>query len=100
MSRHLFSTTIDDRPVTIVAGWDPPRNCFFLDIEREDTDELCLLYSSDKDPRLARAKSFYTYVGKLAAFGIELPQAMIDAVVDDETNSTANRIQRWHAEAA
>ena len=100
MSRHLFSTTLKDAPVTVVAGWDPQLQCFFLDIDKEDDDECDPLYSSDFDRRLRSAKTFGPYIEKLAELGITIPKAMIDALSEDKRNNTANRVNRWDAKGS
>ena len=45
MSQHYFSTTYQDRPITVLAGWDRPLSQHFMVIEHDDADDD----TSDKD---------------------------------------------------
>ena len=99
MSRHYFDATIDDKPVFVIAGWEPsPQNYFFLDIQKADEEEEVFVYSNFYDEKHCQPTTFDPFVAILSAYGITLPQPMIIDIMDDANHNVGYKIRRWVVE--
>ena len=89
MSQHLFKTTHQGCPITVLMGWDPPLGHVFLAIERDEpaldgggeaADEY--LYSTllEPDPLGMTLADFRRI---LARFGIQVPESLFREVERD-----------------
>jgi hypothetical protein len=58
MSRHVFDTVCDDRPVQVVLGWDRPLQTVFLTIEWCD-EPSGYLYSNLDDEGARNDLAYY-----------------------------------------
>lgn len=103
MSQHYFRTTYENRPVTVVVGYDRPLRGFFCFVERadgaatDDTDEF--VYSNLDDPKLAASMGFSKSVDyfkrRLADLGLVVPASMFIESERDRLGNVGNR-QAWH----
>ena len=103
MSRHYLDATVDGKPVTVIAGWDPTfSGWYFLDIQEAtgDEDDETFVYSSIYDPKHGQSKSFEPFVDILQSYGITLPDPMILAIGLDGENQVTNKVTRWTVESA
>ena len=104
MSQHYFASSIEDRPVKIVLGWDRPLQGYFCFVERMDPKpgEAEYVYSNLEDRALARRMGFASSIDyfdeKLQAMGITVPRAMIAEVERDGALNVGNRYVRHEAE--
>jgi hypothetical protein len=93
MSRHSFTTKYQGQPVEIIAGWDRPFQAYFLLIQFLEVTEEIYLYNDSLDDR-AEPKNWLFFEQKLIDFGLYVPVAMAQAVVDDgQTNAGNKNIQ-------
>ena len=95
MSRHLAKSTLDGRPVDVIAGFDRRLQQFFLDVvdeEPKDEDEH-VLYASLNEPWLD-----WTDVQALAArlheLGLQVPGTLLSELSADAASNAGNRIVR------
>ena len=101
MSRHFFDATVDGKPVTVIAGWEPTfSGSFFLDIQEltEDEDDEKFIYNSIFDPKHCGTKTFDPFIDILKTYGIALPDPMIIAINLDGENEVTNKVTRWTVE--
>jgi hypothetical protein len=82
MSRHVFETGQNSRPVRVTAGWDRPLQGFFMDVMALDDVDNPYIYSN-LDERLSHPQSFEPFEKVLANMGIELPAQMIAEIYMD-----------------
>jgi len=92
MSQHIFSTSIEGKPVTVLMGWDRPQQEFFLVVELDEPPAGgdSYLYSNMADPR-ARGRDLEYFKSKLDEFGIAVPRAMLQQVRLDHWDNVGNR---------
>ena len=89
MSQHTFSTTYRGRPTNVLMGWDRPLAQFFLVVEIDFLkDEY--LYSNLNDPNSSAAGIDY-FCKKLERLGINIPQNMINEIMQDQICNRGNR---------
>lgn len=100
MSQHFFETIHNDKPTTIVMGWDRRRASYFMFIEA-DEQELCgYLYDSDTDPqllaeqRLAATPEHFT--ATLKELGLPVPETMVEQVKRDASANAGDRLVWYH----
>lgn len=88
MSRHLFDTHYQNRPVQVVLGWDRPLQYVFLTIEwRDQPDQY--LYPNLDAPHVCHDLGYD--IDRLGAVGIRVPASMIQEVIADRINHAGNR---------
>lgn len=97
MSRHMFDTQHQGRPVQVVLGWDRPLQGFFMTIEWMDLDpekvpdhEPLFLFDNLEE-LVSHPSTLDGYRSKLAEFGIEVPAAMFEAAEADRRFNVGNR---------
>ncbi|MFT0546963.1 hypothetical protein ACMHYO_11545 [Allopusillimonas ginsengisoli] len=92
MSRHIFSTEHQGRPVVVVIGWDRPLQYHFMTIQRMDAaeDEPDFLYSNLDEPN-GTSLSLPYYRGALEQLGIAVPESMFREAEADSVNNVGNR---------
>jgi hypothetical protein len=96
MSQHIYNTTFQDRPVSIVTGWDRPTREFFLQIRRADEpqdDEDEIVYSTIEDVNAYGACANQVFIAVvLLELGIKVPGSMITESAADAEHNRGNRI--------
>lgn len=95
MSQHYFSTTYQDRPITVLAGWDRPLSQHFMVIEHDDADdhardEDAYLYSNLYDHQ-AWGQDWSYFQRKLDELGIKVPKSLVDQIHVDCAMNVGNR---------
>jgi hypothetical protein len=103
MSQHVFVTTFQGRPVTVVLGHDRPLHAFFCFVERSDDDDgEEFVYCNLDDPKLAgtmgMSKSLKYFEKRLADLGIAVPASMFDQSEKDRLGNVGNRFVRHAAD--
>lgn len=97
MSQHYFETKHEEKPVTVVMGWDRRLQGFFMVIEKANTEEDEYIYSNLSDEALfsymGLPPSLDYFLEVLQSFGLKVPQTMIDEVRADGINNVGNRIE-------
>jgi hypothetical protein len=81
MGQHIHRTKIDNKTVTIRAGWDRPLQQFFMVIELDDEDGM--LYSNLDDDAAQGCLDFKYFERTLTEFGLTLPREMAKGVRHD-----------------
>lgn len=90
MSRHMFDTQYQGRPIQVVLGWDRPLQGFFMAIEWTDldpekaADDEPLFLFDNLDERVSHPPTLDAYRRKLAELGIEVPSSMFEAAEADQ----------------
>lgn len=99
MSRHIFSTEHQGRPIVVVIGWDRPLQYHFMTIQRMDAaeDEPDFLYSNLDEPN-GTGLSLAYYRGVLERLGIIVPEGMFRESKADRANNVGNRFVTHHAD--
>ena len=96
MSQHTFNTEYNERPISILAGWDRPLQGCFMVIEYSDTEEYpdYMLYSNldDKD---SHPPTFDKFIGILDQYGIKVPAPMLEAINADIQCDRGNHQMDW-----
>ena len=99
MSQHYFSTSHQDRPVTVVIGYDRPVRGFFCFVERDDADDEEFVYYNLDDPKLSgtmgMAKSLKYFEKRLSDLGLAVPQSLFVQAELDQRGNVGNRCA-WH----
>lgn len=101
MSRHHIWLMHQGRPVLVVAGYDRPLRELFLQVflcqESGSAGEDDIVYNSLHEPALD-----WTVIGtlteKINAFGIFVPEELIEAVYLDQRFNAGNIVVRHHAD--
>ncbi len=94
MTQHVFRTTANDRPVSVLMGYDRILDYVFCVVQlldcNDDDDESPFLYSNMEDPdALTYVRDIREFASKLRDVGITVPGSMYDAVNDDFIARTA-----------
>lgn len=99
MTQRLIFTHHQNKPVTIVMGWDRPMQSYFLMIEL-DSEESSFLYSNITDSQLAKKNNgnYFAPVRSLEyfqsilsdQFGLVIPEEFFKLVRDDKANDIGN----------
>lgn len=103
MSKHLFKTSIQNRPVAIELGWDKADQNFYLLVQFEDSieeDEGVVYFSDDDRHRQGPDKSLQYYRAKLALLGVALPESMFLESLDDRAHNRVNRFARHQTDGS
>lgn len=105
MSQHHYQTrNAQGSPVYVLAGWDCPLGHFFLNVEHanagDDDEEMIYSNLDDAQGGLAHRESFAYYRKVLADLGIDVPEAMIEAIEQDKIHQVGNRVEDWTPEGA
>lgn len=94
MTQHHYKTEYKGEEVRVVAGWDRTCRGFFMHIEHEISEEkdpiYCNLNEVDSFP-----KTFHPFIVRLAEHEIELPQAIVSALVVDKVVDRGNTVTHW-----
>lgn len=96
MSRHIVTTTYQNRPIEVVAGWDRPLQYYFLtiqflDIPEENDDQPGFLYSNlDDSPQ-----DLPYYQAITTHYQIALPATFWSSIEEDGRLNRGNRIVRY-----
>ena len=101
MSSHHCNSTMNGKPVKVMAGFDRPLDGFFLVVEDADgtfaADDY--IYSNLDDPLLLRwgglPPELDYFVSKLKELRIEVPQRLLDEVKADGVKKAGNRTVRY-----
>ncbi len=94
MSQHRFNTEYQQRPISVLAGWDRPLQGCFMVIEYLDSAAGEMLYSNLDDVD-SHPATFDQFLGVLAANGIRLPVDMLNAIQTDIEVDRGNHYQDW-----
>ena len=116
MSQHIFKTTYEGYPVTVMMGWDRPLQDYFLTITMEPTmesssvNEMCgcghkcwdntgldqpqIVYDSGIDDA-SKGEGLDYYKTTLLELGIEVPSVMFKHVHHDLGFNVGNRICKY-----
>lgn len=91
MSQVKFKTTLNGKPVEVMAGWDIPLQGFFLTVFdlAEDAEEECI-YSGMDDPKTRMGfmpKTDYFRDILATEYGIVAPEGFWDLVEKREGNT-------------
>lgn len=104
MSQHIFHTTHEGRPVSVLMGWDRPLQGFFMVIQDESKKEEFCVYNNLDDPGLLANNglppTLEPFVAKLEALGIVIPMAMLEGVELDGILNAGNRYVEYSVEPA
>ena len=88
MSQHIFSaTSATNRPLRVMAGWDPPLQRYFLDVELSDAgdEEDEYLFTSMREAEyLRRSMRLQDIQMHLDAFQITPPTGYIAELQSEE----------------
>jgi hypothetical protein len=99
MSQHLYATTHESQPVTILMGWDRPLQGYFMLIERTDTKDADYLYSNLGDPDLLHCmglpNTVHHFLDVLENLGLSVPATMLVEIGLDAANNVGNRFVRY-----
>lgn len=98
MTQHIFESCVDNKPVSVMCGWDRRMNGFFLDITDWNDDEN-VVYCSSNDEAFSRSmgfsESFVPFENVMAGLGLAYPPTLAQAVGEDKQNNTGNAITRY-----
>ena len=88
MSQHLFKVSSQQ----VLCGWDRPLQGYFLVIEHDDHDSPVYsnLYEANPHP-----DSFDEFLVVLARFGLNVPDGLIEALMQDKINNVGNHVTQW-----
>lgn len=97
MSQHIYKTEFQNRPLSVLLGWDRPLSGFFMVLAYEDAkDDFENLYSNLEDPNLLQYRglppTIEPFTAKLQELGIEVPEAILDEVEMDGIFNVGNRL--------
>ena len=99
MSQHIFNTSHEGQPVTIMMGWDRPLQGYFLVVMTDDEAQERYIYSNLKDPVLTGCnglpESIEYFCEKLTELGIEVPAEMLEGVEMDGIFNVGNKIAHY-----
>jgi hypothetical protein len=94
MSRHLAKSTLDGRPVDVIAGFDRRLQKFFLDVVDDATQEdEHLVYASLHEPWLDWT-DVQTLAVRMQQLGIQVPETLLPEPSADAASNAGNRIVR------
>jgi hypothetical protein len=99
MSQHIFETKYEGDPVTVVMGWDRPKQDYFMMIskERGAFTPPFIVYDNDIDDR-SKGEGLDYYQATLLELGIEVPQVMLQHVHHDCGFNVGNRVCTYAAD--
>lgn len=96
MSQHVFKTTLDGEPVSVLLGWDRPLAYFFLVVEQlSEKNDGIYLYSNLDDPGAVNCSLDY-FRQKLSELGISVPESMFIEAESDRKRNVGNRLVEHH----
>lgn len=92
MSQHLFETTMQGKPITILMGWDRPLQGFFMVIDYNHIDLDEPLWSNLNQTE-SHPKTLDQFIQVLNDFKFDssVPQQMFDAVLQDQRENCGNK---------
>ena len=114
MSQHVYRTTHDGQPISVLLGWDRPIGHYFMVIEWQGprftespwaiamddaTDNDNLLYSNLDEPNPFELTLAY-FKAKLDELGIRVPEPMFEQVEGDRLNRAGNRHVTYQADGS
>jgi hypothetical protein len=101
MSQHIFQTTYEGNPVTVMMGWDRQQQDFFLFVDKlhypealSDNDVLetaKIIYDSDADSE-AKQQGLDYHMSTLIELGIHVPASMFKQMHHDQGFGGGNRV--------
>lgn len=94
MSRHTFDTTLDDKRVRVVMGWDRPLQYVFMTVENlsASDDEAQFLYDNLDEAVDPSELSLEHFRVQLSRLGVAIPERMFEEVALDQANNVGNRL--------
>ena len=96
MSQHVFKTTLDGEPVSVLLGWDRPLAYFVLGVEQlSEKNDGIYLYSNLDDPGAVNCSLDY-FRQKLSELGISVPESMFIEAESDRKRNVGNRLVEHH----
>jgi len=95
MSRHIYKTTHDSRPVEVVAGWDRPLQGFFMTVLYTDETEDYEYAYNNLEFTVPHPKTFGPFALQLDKLGITLPPKMEASILKDGQFNAGNKIVNW-----
>ena len=100
MSQHIYPAIYQNRPVTVMIGYDRPLRGFFMVIETNDEMNE-YVYSSLDDPALLNYIGLPAtpnrFVTKLLDLGIPVHANVIEEIKADQRWKVGNRFVRYDA---
>ncbi len=82
MTKHLFTFIYAGRLAYVLVGWDPKRRGFYMIIDYQNGPEETAIYSNLFSAK-PYPKTLDLHLKRLAQLGVELPAAMIHALLQD-----------------
>jgi hypothetical protein len=107
MSQHYFSTTLADRPVTVMLGWNQPPGCVCMVVEHHvtrgaDPDEMdeSEIYVDFSFPvgREAMSKALTNYRRQLDELELQIPESMWAQLDLDHATDAGTGVLRYAAD--
>lgn len=92
MSRHLFKTKLEGRPISVDMGWDRPLRGFFMVVQRDDAniEEETFLYDNlsmvDSHPC-----TLNPFLEELTRLNIAIPDEMVKEIRQDSVENVGNK---------
>ena len=97
MSRHIFHTVHNGRPIEVTAGWDRPLQGFFMTVlYLENTDVEYEYLFNNLDTANPHPKTFGHFIAKLDLLDIDIPEAMQDDIIEDGRVNMGNKMRNWN----
>jgi hypothetical protein len=95
MSQHIYSTTLEGKPVKLTIGWDRPLKQYFYNLMdlTPGTEEPVIGTSMTMDS--AVLDNLDPILEELKRLGITPPEKMVEEVQADEINRAGNRIENY-----
>lgn len=103
MSQHLCHSKYKGRPVAVLMGWDRPLQGFFLTVQEADGKQeyvYCNLDDDSLEEFGGLPPSIEHFTAVLLQLGIDVPAAMVAAVLDDGANNMGNRLVMYGDDGA
>lgn len=101
MSQHIFNTTVNGKPITVMLGWDRPMQQYFMvaewNVKSPQSDEDDYLYSNLLDEQAAGQDIEY-FKAKLEALGVQVPSTMFTQARMDHWGNVGNRICNYQVD--
>ena len=90
MSKHCYDTVLGDENISITIGWDNLVKGFFMVIERS-SDEDEPFWSNLINHQPPFPKTLDSFLRVIKNINIDIPQQMIDELLEDQKNNIGNK---------
>ncbi len=95
MSQHYCRTSMNNKPVEVLMGWDRPLQGFFMVIfDLSSPKAMEDMIYSNLNERNPYPKVLDPFANKLEEMGIQVPKTMLEEVEEDKSFDAGNKLRR------